>query len=82
MPDSLDKSSGALSVLHSGEVNLNYSGNRHQKVCISLSVSIFCALSVSGHEISEPYFLSSFSYLPISNDYIRAPGFKVSCPVV
>lgn len=32
LPDSVDKNSGTLSVAQSGEVNLNYAGNRDFKV--------------------------------------------------
>lgn len=78
LPDSVDKSSGTLSVSQSGEVNLSYSGkgNRNCKVIIHINFNI-----TNGRENDERlFYLFIFSLGQNKNGFtIRAPGFvKVS----
>ena len=86
LPDSVDKSSGTLSVSQSGEVNLSYSGNRNCKVInnfIQFPFPIY--FFHNGREnYGRTFNLFIFSLGQNQNGFtIRAPGFiKVSSPEV
>ena len=63
LPDSVDKSSGTLSVSQSGEVNLSYSGNRNCKVINFIQFPFPVYFFITAERIMGEHLIYSYSHL-------------------